>query len=209
MGANAHFFGHPLKQMVAEVEYDGPKEGLAILPGSRLHEVARNMDAIVVALQGLDIKLKFGVAPNLDPAELEQKWTELGGAEAEFSHETYAVLKSSWAAIVCSGTATLEAALCRCPTVVIYRGSKLMEAEVRIRMPKFDYISLPNILLGRGVLPELIMWQATPERLREELDLILEDGPARRAQLDAFEELDANLGTGDCFAQTAELALSL
>jgi len=68
---------------------------------------------------------------------------------------------------------------------------------------------LPNILLGRGVLPELIMWQATPERLREELDLLLEDPSARQTQLDAFEELDSSLGTGDCFGQTAELALSL
>ena len=209
MGANAHFFGHPLKEMVAESDYQGPRDAVAVLPGSRLHEVSRNMDVIAEAVRGLDVRLRFAVASSLDVAEVERRWEDLGGPEAEFMTDTYQVLKSSTAAIVCSGTATLEAALCGCPMVVVYRTSLLMELEFRIRRPKFDYISLPNILLQRLVVPELIQYDASPERIRHELTGLLEDSLVRDAQLAAFQELDKELGSGRCFEQTAQLALSL
>jgi len=209
MGANAHYFGHPLKEMVARTVYDGPRDAVAILPGSRLHEVARNMDVIAEAVQGMDIKLRFAVASNLDVSEVERKWEDLGGPEAEFEQDTYKVLKSARAAIVCSGTATLEAALCGCPLVVVYRVSKLMELEFRIRRPKFDFISLPNILLGRAVVPELIQYDASPERIRKELVELLEDSPSRQAQFDGFAELGTQLGDSNCFEDTARLAVEL
>lgn len=209
MGANAHFFGHPLKEMVQRAVYDGPRDGLAVLPGSRLHEVARNMDVIAEAVKGLDVKVKFAVAPNLDVSQMERQWEDFGGPEAEFVQDTYQVLKSSRAAVVCSGTATLEAALCRCPLVVVYRVSKLAEMEFRIRRPKFDYISLPNILLDRKVLTELIQYDASPERIRHEVELLLAEGPERQSQLDAFKELDSELGDTGCFERTAQLALAL
>ncbi len=209
MGANAHFFGHPLRQMVARSQAAGERTGIAVLPGSRSHEVARNLEAIVEAVRGFGSPLKFAVAPNLDALEVERLWSDLGGGPAEFSRDTYTVLKSSQAAIVCSGTATLEAALCRCPMVVMYRFSRIMEIEALIRRPKFDYISLPNIVLGRRVVPELIQHDASPERIRAELESIAVETSARKAQLMAFEELAGALGPEDCFQRSAELALGL
>lgn len=209
MGANAYYFGHPLKEMVSMEAYDGPRDAVAVLPGSRLHEVSRNMDVIAEATQGLGVKLRFAVASNLDIDEVRQKWESFGGSEAEFERNTYRVLKSSKAAIVCSGTATLEAALCECPLVVVYRVSKLMELEFRIRRPKFDFISLPNILLDRAVVPELIQYDASPERIRAELVNLLEEGPGREEQVNAFKGLNSLLGDGQCFKSTAQVALGL
>ena len=84
-----------------------------------------------------------------------------------------------------------------------------MEIEYRLRRPKFDYISLPNILLNRPVLPELIQWDAAPETVRQHLDSMLDDGEGRSAQLSAFEELAGVLGGSHCLDETAKLILSV
>lgn len=209
MGADARFFGHPLKEMVANHAYAGQRDGLAILPGSRLHEVARNMGVIAASVRGLDLNLKFAVAANLDVGQVEREWENLGGPPAEFMTDTYEVLKSSKAGIVCSGTATLEAALCGCPMVVVYRVSAMTAMEFIVRRPKFDYISLPNILLDRSLVPELIQFDAKPETIRKHVESLISEGSDRANQLAGFEELNEILGPSNCFEQTAELALEL
>lgn len=212
MGATAHFFGHPLKQMVAQApDPNRRSRAIAVLPGSRMHEIQHNLPVIAQAVQSVSKidQVQFAVASSVSESDLKQAWTRLSQVPASFSEKTYEVLKSSQAAIVCSGTATLESALCRCPTVVMYRGSKWMEIEFKIRKPKFDYISLPNILLDRPVLPELIQWDATPESVAQHLDPLIQDSPLRRTQLDAFEELDNLLGPTDALDQTVDLALQM
>ncbi len=208
MGANAHFFGHPLKEMVGEVDPDAEREGIAILPGSRTHEIERNLEPIAKAIQDQPGPIRFAVASSFSAEKMEMLWKQVGGRSAEFRRDTYNVLRESRAAVICSGTATLEAAICRCPCIVVYRGSKAMEIEFKIRKPKFDYISLPNILLGREVLPELIQHDANPVQIAKELKEILED-PGKDAQLRAFVELDAILGPSECLERTADLLLQL
>ncbi len=209
MGATAHYWGHPLAEMVAVTPDAETRDGVAILPGSRDHEIKHNLKVISEALAGYSGKICFGVAANLDPAVLERTWEDLGGAEAEFCQDTYAALKSSRTALVCSGTATLESALCDCPTVVLYRGSKAMEVEAAIRKPKYKFVALPNILLDRRVLPELIQQEATPERIRAEWELISAAGDPRDAQLHSFAELRTMLAGAGCLDRTAELIRSL
>lgn len=209
MGANTHYFGHPLAEMISSVPEATEREGIAILPGSRDHEVNRNMLVIAEALQGFTEPLKFAVASNFDRLELEKKWQKYGGGPAEFISGAHSVLKSSRAAIVCSGTATLEAALCECPTVVMYRVSLLMELEFRIRRPKFEYISLPNILLNEKLVPELLQHDASPERIRLEIENILEDGEARTKQLQGFSAIKNELTAGKVFERTAEMIVKL
>lgn len=210
MGAKAHWFGHPLKQMVADsgVE-EGSREGLAILPGSRLHEIENNIPAIGAALKNYEGKIRISQAPNVSEAELLALWGRFSDKVALAESSLYSLLKTSQAAIVCSGTATLESALCGCPTVVVYRGSKLMEIEFRIRRPKFDYISLPNILLDQRLVPELIQWDATPGAIWRETSLLLEDTLERRAQLSGFEEIEDLLGPADALDQTSQLILRM
>lgn len=206
MGASVHWYGHPLRQMIAAAEVsETTRDGLAILPGSRMHEVENNIPAIVAALKDYDGKIRLSQAPNVSADDLMRIWRKHSSIEAKPETELYRLLKQSRAAIVCSGTATLESALCGCPTVVVYRGSKMMELEFKIRRPKFDYISLPNILLERQVVPELIQWDATPDRIWHDVSALLDEGVPRQQQLDSFREIETILGPDNAIDQTVAL----
>ncbi len=209
MGANAHFFGHPLKQMVLEAKEDSIKRaGIAILPGSRKHEIETNLPEIAKALLDFpDEPITFAVASNLQPQDLKQLWQAVSNIPAQFNTNTYQVLQSARAAIVCSGTATLESALCNCPTVVVYRATKAMVLEFKILKPKFDYISLPNILLNRKLVPEYIHDDANAKTISHELSLLLAESEERKNQLQGFQELSEILGPSDAISQSVALIL--
>lgn len=203
MGAPAYWFGHPLKELIGH-QPGAARDSIAILPGSRPHEVAANLGVIGNAVSGLGMPLEIAMASSLGSeafqSTLEAKLTP---------NDTYGVLSRARAGVVCSGTATLEAAICGCPHVVVYRGSGWMNLEYKIRKPKFEFISLPNILLQRSVLPELIQDAATPEAIHDHLAAILGDSDARQKQLDAFAELDALLGPSEGISAAANLAVRL
>jgi len=208
MGANASFFGHPLKELLGPPTSE-PREGLAVLPGSRSHELRELLPVFARALRGFGEPVTLALAPHLSVERVRRRWIELSGRENDSfrSGETTAVLRRSRAALVCSGTATLEAALCRTPMVVAYRVSRLIEWEarlVRFQVPRF--VSLPNLILERMAVPELIQHAATPRAIREAVDAILDDGPARGEQLRAFGELDEALGPANALTRTAALA---
>lgn len=210
MGANAHWFGHPLKQMVEQAPVlTDERGGLAILPGSRLHEIENNIPAIAEALKNYSGDVLLSKAPNVDAQELVSLWEKYNSLTPQIVTDVYTGLKSARAAIVCSGTATLESALCGCPQVVVYRGNKVMELEAKIRKPKFDFISLPNILLNRKLLPELIQWDATPDQIWKELEPLLGDTPEREQQLTGYKDLNTILGEADCLERTADLIKKL
>ncbi|GMV89779.1 MAG: lipid-A-disaccharide synthase [Chthonomonas sp.] len=211
MGANVHWFGHPLKELVEASRASNVRlpNRIALLPGSREHEVLANLRVIGPAIAPLD-GYEFEVALVNDSYRDVVKEALEAHVSADRLHyavaDTHGVLRRSHAAIVCSGTATLEAALCGCPTVVVYRFTPMMELEARILRPKYDYISLPNILLQRGVLPELIQHDASPRAIREHLVALL-DGSERAKQLAAMDELQGILGPSDAVSRTADLVL--
>jgi lipid-A-disaccharide synthase len=118
-------------------------------------------------------------------------------------------LKSAHAAIVCSGTATLEAAICKTPMVVVYALDKIMVAEAKLVKLKFDYIAQPSILLNRLVAPELFYVNATPERIAEELKPLLTDTEKRRQQLADFDEIQGLLGPDDAITRAARIACEM
>lgn len=204
MGGSAHWFGHPLRQMVVDsTGQNSDREGIAVLPGSRMHEIENNVPAIAAALANWHGRVRVSRAPNVDGAAMRRLWAQVGVAKIELEDDLYPLLKSSEVAVVCSGTATLESALCDCPTVVVYRGSKMMELEYRIRRPEIEFISLPNILLGKKLLPELIQWDATPEGIWAEIELLLGAGAAEQRK--GFRELEGILGPADALDRTVEL----
>jgi len=236
MGADAHWFGHPIKQLLraSASQSQSERRTVAVLPGSREHEIAENLPVIAAAIkagereglnlvtpagseirlplrwEALDMPLEFALAPTVDVEAFRARWRALAPerqGDVFTRADTQGVLRRARAALVCSGTATLEAALCKTPTVVLYRVSKsvVMEAKlVRFKRPKF--IALPNILLDRFAVPELLQDEATPGAVRTELDAVLEDGERREAQLRDFEALDAMLGPDDAITRTADLA---
>lgn len=209
MGAHAYYFGHPIQELVSRTPDDPDRTGIALLPGSRTHEVRRNLEVIARAVENINVPLRFAVAPNLDSKRLEIEWSRYSDRQAEFVQDTYRILKSCRAAIVCSGTATLEAALCQCPMVVVYRGSPMMELEFKIRRPKFDFISQPNILLQRSLVPELLQHDAEPQKINALISDLYDDSPSRQTQLEGFEELKSICGSSDCFDKTAQLIIDL
>ena len=213
MGAHASWFGHPLKQIVSSRRgAEFKRTRLAVLPGSRLHELEANLPLLAKVLEGWPGEAEFAVAPGLSAEELGVRWKSLSGREDVFTYDdTLGVLLRGRAGLVCSGTATLEAALCGCPMVVFYELTPSMRREVKvIRMKRPKFIALPNILLDRTVVPEYVSMSALdPVVLRGELDGIWEDSAARSAQLEAFGQIEGLVGGDDGITRTAALALSM
>jgi lipid-A-disaccharide synthase len=218
MGASAHCFGHPVKQLVKERETElhaaGKEDRLTIgvLPGSRKAEVDLNLPLIASALKGERRQAEFAVAPSFTAEDIRSRWQRTAPERTSdifTENDSYGVLLRARAGIVCSGTATLEAALCVCPHVVVYQATKLTEIQARIAGVTKGYISQPNILLGREVVPELLLARATPENLRKHLGELLQETEARRQQIWGLMEVDTQLGPPDAITKTAEMAAQL
>jgi lipid-A-disaccharide synthase len=218
MGGSAHWFGHPLKQLIKESGAVGEPRlanRVAILPGSRAHEISLNLPVIANALAQINqtgLVAEFAVAPTVKPESLAKAWKKLAPHRRDdlFTvSNNYGVLRRARAAVICSGTATLEAALCGCPMVVIYRVSAGMALQARLTGFAPAFISLPNIMLDRHAVPELVHKGATPAALATLLYDVMQEGQERRAQLAAFREIDGLTGPDDAITKTAELALDL
>src|SRR5262249_20902254 len=123
--------------------------------------------------------------------------------------DSASVLLRSRAALVCSGTATLEAAICNCPMTVIYAIPPSAKIEIKLlRMKRPKFVALPNILLDREIVGEFVADEAVPERVRPYLESLLTETPALQTQLEGFEALALQLGPDDAITQTALLALA-
>lgn len=190
-GADAVCAGHPLVDDVREgLERPAAPEGapgkrrLVLLPGSRRGEIARHWQPMAEAAVRLSRRFDLDVvavrAPGL-PADLFA--TAVSGGIRVEEHGLHRLLAGADLAFVASGTATLEAALCGTPMVVLYRTSAASAAVGRllIRVP---WISLVNIVHGAEIVPELIQEEATAGRLEEEGAMILES-PERAARMRA------------------------
>jgi lipid-A-disaccharide synthase len=215
--ATAHFYGHPLKQILAAHEAPPAHDPnrIALLPGSRKHEISSNMPAIARSAKwlGPNFSFEFAIASSASKQRILDLWNRYyEGPKRDLiftERDTIGVLKRAAAAIICSGTATLEAALCNCPMVVIYKFSRIGEIQARMLRIKPKYISLPNIVLNHPVVPELIQDAAKPKEIARELLEILADDQKRRQQLLAFEDIDEALGDADAITRTASLVLRL
>lgn len=222
MGGDAEWVGHPILQLVGEVPFR-ERRLLAMLPGSRKHEILSNIPTIAQAIKLLEkligelaipnisrVTPVIVCAPNTNEKFLREIWKHHSDIDIEITtSSSIEIFKRSRAAIVCSGTATLEAAVCFTPMVVLYKGSFLMELEYLIRKPKFEFIALPSILLQKKVVPEFIQRDATPERIASEAKSLLLESEKRKEQLLSFEELRKLLGPKDALSRTARIALEL
>lgn len=218
MGGSAHYFGHPLKQLIKEsmaLSQSRWTNRVAVLPGSRVHEISLNLPVIAGALTQINhpgLVAEFAVAPSVNPDSLAKAWKKLAPHRTEdifTTGDNYGVLRRARAAVICSGTATLEAALCGCPMVVIYRVSAGMALQAKLTGFSPTFIALPNIMLDRHAVPELVHKAATPAALATMLFDVMQEGQERRSQLAAFDEIDELTGSDDAITQTAALALDL
>ena len=188
LGADAVCAGHPIVDDVREgLARPSPlpppsRRRLVLLPGSRDAEIRRHWAPMVTAAQRLarrfDLEVVAVRAPGL-PAEV------FAGADASGIRHCdsgmHPLLASADLAIVSSGTATLEAALCGTPMVVVYRTSAVSHAIAKM-LVKIPWICLVNIVAGAGVVPELLQDEVTPERLESEAAALL-DSPERSSRM--------------------------
>jgi lipid-A-disaccharide synthase len=160
---------------------------LAILPGSRKQEISNMLDEMIrIAPDYPDYQFVVAAIRNLDPS-FYQKALDDPLINLVYD-ETYDLLNVSQAAMVASGTATLETALFNVPQVVCYRMNPISFAIGKL-LVKVKYISLVNLIAGKEVVRELIQGEFNTQRLKEELDLIIEESPERQRMLDEYGKI--------------------
>lgn len=180
----------------------GDKRLVALLAGSRKNEIKKNL-AFMVRLAAAHPEFQFVVA-GVSWLEVSLYEQYLEGSSVKFlTDKTYALLKYSDAAVVCSGTATLETALIGTPEVVCYRMDEFSYRVARAFV-KIGFISLVNIIMGREVVKELIQHDMTVEKASSELRAILPEGVRYEQMKKDYDELAAiigGVGASDRFAQ--------
>ena len=188
---------------------------IALLPGSRKQEVRDNLRRMLEAAAPYagDYQLVLAAAPGLEDEFYREcikmvngKW--LNGKCTVVRDQTYQLLQHSTAALVTSGTATLETALLRVPQVVCYymKAGRLASLAKRLFI-KVPYISLVNLICGEEVVPELAAAQMNVSSVRHHLASILPGGSARQAQLEGYERMAAILGEPGAPERAAKLIL--
>lgn len=205
------FVGHPLADRLAFDEarraqtrerlgFDGDAPVVAVLPGSRGSEV-KNLGAVfagAIGKLGVDRVVAPMVNDRLAAQFARDCERQAPGVRVVVTREdSRLVIEAADVVLAASGTATLECLLLDRPMVVAYRLAPLTAWVLRtFGLLKIDTFSLPNLLAGTRVVPELIQQAATPERLAIALTLLLEDGDARAAQQTAFARARDLLKTG-------------
>jgi lipid-A-disaccharide synthase len=205
-GVEAEYVGHPLAdagktRAVASAVLESPVQRsrvIALLPGSRRKEVEMHLPIMLQAAAKFDPSYRF-VIPIAN--SLKKEWFESflrshcpHGWESKISSMDSATvaLTIARAAVVASGTATLETALIGTPFVMVYRVSPLSWTVGR-PLVKVDRFAMPNLIAGRDVVPELVQGNFTAEAAFTELQKILPDGPDRQRMIDGLAEVRAKL----------------
>lgn len=218
-GFEVEYVGHPLLDAIdqyqnkiesvdlREKHHLDKRPIIALLPGSRKQEVNIKLPIMLDSLKSFeDYQFIVAGAPALDP-EFYRPFMEKYENIKIIHGATYDILALATAALVTSGTATLETALFRVPQVVCYKGSAI-SYQIAKRLVKIDYISLVNLILSKEAVKELIQAACTSANIEQELIKVLPKG-SRNEQLTAdYDSLIQILGKGGASDKVAEGVLS-
>jgi lipid-A-disaccharide synthase len=205
-GVAVTYVGHPLAYMPApqvsredfarQNQLDAQKPWIALLPGSRKKEVRLNLPRILAAgrlldQQGNNFEYVLPVASTLSRDWIER---ELAASPVKISlaRQAAPALAHARAAVVASGTATVEAALAGTPFVVVYRLAPLTWLLGR-RLVALDTFAMPNLIAGKRIVPELIQSGFTADNVVRELKAIIPDGPVRQRMLADLQQVREKL----------------
>lgn len=178
---------------------------IALLPGSRKQEISKMLSVMLSVVTDFpDYQFVIAGAPSQEFSFYEQF---LNGKNIKFvSNKTYDLLSNSHAALVTSGTATLETALFKVPEVVCYKGGWI-SYQIAKRILTLKYISLVNLIMDEEVVTELIQDECNQKRIKEELSKLLEENH-RKILLEKYNELEQKLGGIGASEKTASLIIS-
>ena len=203
-GVDTTFVGHPLAGLplptISRGDYaqqhqlDPSKTWITLMPGSRRKEVTMNLPVILETaallssqITGTNYEFLLPVAPMLNPNLLRILAATVPSLETSLHlvPDSLPALRHARAAIVASGTATVEAALMNAPFVMVYRVSPLTYALGRNRV-KVPYFAMVNLIAGEKIVPELVQNDFTAENVTRYLQQIVPDGPPRSAMLNGL-----------------------
>lgn len=220
-GSRVAFVGHPLLDLIAPSAraetlarhgFAPDARLLAILPGSRRKEIRYLLEPMAAAARVLardhGLTPCLALAPTLTVADLEREGRVALDGIRIIESDTYSIVAASEAALVASGTATLETALLGCPMVIAYKVSPLTWMAARLLVRGVNFAGMPNILAGREIVPELIQGRVTSANLVRAAEHILSE-PKRSETVAALSELRARLGTPGAAARVAQMALEM
>lgn len=209
---DVEYVGHPLLDEIAKFDFSDSRLSfldrnqldnraiIAVLPGSRKQEVSVKLPIMLAAVKGyVNHQIIVAGAPTLS----KEFYASIDDSVSVIFNETYEIMANARAAIVTSGTATLEAALFKVPEVICYKGSNISYSIAK-RLIKVKYISLVNLILDQEVVKELIQHECTSENIQLELDKIINDENYRQMLIDKYNELEEMLGGGGASKKVAQ-----
>lgn len=222
---NVEYVGHPLvgevrascdrEEFCRRHHLEPAKPIIALLPGSRHKELVRILPpmldaANVISRERSDVQFVLVIAPNRDPNEAreilsDKRYDSLRGGLRVVHHETREALGAADAAAVCSGTATLEAALLATPMVVVYKES-FLNWHILGSLITTEHYGLVNLIAGRRVATELMQNDLNGQRLAQEL-LAQLDPERNRAVRDELLDVSAKLGESGASRRAAQAIL--
>lgn len=221
-GVEVDFVGHPLLDAIAEFEEGSKKDKtaflpqvtanpiIALLPGSRKQEITKVLKimlSVVNQFKGYQFVIAKAPAISKEFYENILKGSNIKKETIQLvSNQTYDLLTIAKAAIVTSGTATLETALFEVPQVVVYKGNWGTYQIVK-RIIKVKYISLVNLIADRPLVKELLQKELTTSNLAKELSYILEEEKAIELKV-AYQALKSKLGNAGASKRAAKLMVT-
>ena len=203
------YVGHPLVEEVERHKAQGTRDKfsekpiVALLPGSRKQEIKKKLPVMLEVSKSFpDHQFIIAQAPSVDDS-FYQTFTSPYENVSSVTNQTYDLLLQSKAALVTSGTATLETALFGVPEVVCYKGS-FLSYQIGKRLVNVKFISLVNLIMDKLVVKELIQNDLTVENLRSELQQLLSSGSRTEEIKKDYAALKDLLGQGgDASAKAA------
>jgi lipid-A-disaccharide synthase len=214
--------GHPLNDIIAEFKLTKKpdletftkthhlekKPIIALLPGSRKQEIKRKLPVMLETAKAFLETHQFVIAgaPSIDE-DFYKQWNENSETPILFD-KTYDLLSVADAALVTSGTATLETALFDCPQVVCYRSTAISYWLAR-HFIKVSYISLVNLIMNKPVVTELIQGACSPQQATDELKKLLFDAESRSMILNYYKELKQKLGEKGIVKRTVDKMIEI
>lgn len=202
-----HMLGHipPLKHFLERQGISDDKPIIALLPGSRRGEIRNNLPLMIEAARHYpDFQYVVGAASAI-PERFYREVAQDPGLKVAFGATT-TLVKYARAALVTSGTATLETALVGTPQVVCYRANgKKISYKIMEKLLKIKYVSLPNLIVGNSIVPELLVHNCTALNIQRELTPLLQPSPKRDWQINGYRLMRRRLGTTHAAPYAARL----
>lgn len=203
----AYAIGHisPKKHFMERQGLSDQRPIIALLPGSRRGEIRNNLPLMIAAAKRFpDFQYVVAAAPSI-PEKFYREIAQDPGLQVVFGC-TPTLVKYSTAAVVTSGTATLETAIIGTPQVVVYRANGMkLSYKIMEKLLKIKYVSLPNLIVNNNVVPELLVHNCTVESIARELSPLLQPSPKRDWQLSGYRLMQRKLGNSIAAEYAAEL----